>query len=97
MPLAQLLQSLTGTCGQKTGILQRTHLECRQTHQAGFQEMVQVAAQAASAHTFNEAALRQPSRPSPSAPAPPARTSTAPLRRGSYRRRPRDERRHHHP
>ena len=38
MPLNKLAQSLTGTCrhcGQKTGILQRIHPECRRTHQAG--------------------------------------------------------------
>ena len=62
MPLARFLRSLSGTCrycGKQTGFLQRDHPECRQTHQAGFTEMVQLAAQAASAHTFNEAALRQ--------------------------------------
>ena len=62
MPLNKLAQSLTGTCrhcGQKTGILQRIHPECRRTHQAGIQEMTQLATQAAAAHTFNETALRQ--------------------------------------
>ena len=62
MPLTQLLQSLTGTCrhcSQKAALLQRTHPQCRQTHQAGFQEMTKLAAQAAAAHTFNEAALQQ--------------------------------------
>ena len=62
MPLAQLLQSLTGTCGhcgQKTGLLQHIHPECRQTHQISFTEMVQLSAQAAGSNTFNEAALRQ--------------------------------------
>ena len=62
MPLNKLAQSLTGTCrhcGQKTGLLQRIHPECRQTHQAGIQEMTQLATQAAAAHTFNETALRQ--------------------------------------
>ena len=62
MPLTQLLQALNGTCrhcGQSAGLLQRTHPQCRQTHQAGFAEMTQLAAQAASAHTFKEAALQQ--------------------------------------
>ena len=62
MPIAQILQSLKGTCRfcrQQAGLLQRDHPECRQTHQAGWQEIVQLAAQAASAHTFNGAALRQ--------------------------------------
>ena len=62
MPLARFLQSLSGPCrycGQQTGLLQRGPPECRQTHQAGFTEMVQLAAHAANTHTFNEAALRQ--------------------------------------
>ena len=62
MPIAQILQSLKGACRfcrQQAGLLQRDHPECIRTHQAGWQEMVQLAAQAASAHTFNEAALRQ--------------------------------------
>ena len=62
MPITRFIQSLSGTCrycGQKTGLLKRDHRECRQTHQTGYQEMVQLAAQAASAHTLNEAALRQ--------------------------------------
>ena len=62
MPLTKLTKSLIGVCrhcGQKTGILQRIHPECRQTHQADIQEMTQLAAQAAAVHTFNEAALRQ--------------------------------------
>ena len=62
MPIAQILQSLKGTCRfcrQQTSLLKRDHRECRQTHQTGWQEMIQLAAQAASAHTFNEAALRQ--------------------------------------
>ena len=61
MTLARILQSLNSNCrycGQQTSLLQRDHRECRQTHQAGFAEMVQFAAQAA-AHSFNEAALRQ--------------------------------------
>ena len=62
MPLTKLLQSLKGQCrycGQQTGLLKRDHPESRQTHQAGFKEMVQLAAQAAAAHCFNEVALRQ--------------------------------------
>ena len=62
MPLTQFLQSLNGTChycGQQAGLLQRDHPECRQAYQVGFQDMVQLAAQAAAAHSFNEAALRQ--------------------------------------
>ena len=62
MPIAQILQSLKGACRfcrQQASLLQQDHPECIRTHQAGWQEMVQLAAQAASAHTFNEAALRQ--------------------------------------
>ena len=62
MRIAQILQSLSSTCrycGQQTGLLKRDHPECRQAHQAGHKEMVQLAAQAAAAHSFNEAALRQ--------------------------------------
>ena len=62
MPLRQLFQSLNGTCrycGQQAGLLQRDHPDCQPDPPAGWQEMVQLAAQAASAHTFNEAALRQ--------------------------------------
>ena len=62
MPLNKLLQSLKGQCrycGKPADLLKRDHPECRQNHQAGFQEMVQLAVQATSAHTFNEAALRQ--------------------------------------
>ena len=61
MPITKFLQSLSGTCrhcGQKTGILQRDHPQCRQTHQAGIQEMTQLAAQAASTGGFSETALR---------------------------------------
>ena len=61
MPITKFLQSLNGTCrhcGQKTGLLQRDHTQCRQTHQAGIQEMTQLAAQAAGTSSFNETALR---------------------------------------
>ena len=61
MPITKFLQSLNGTCrhcGQKTGILQRDHPQCRQTHQAGMNEMTQLAAQAAGTSSFNETALR---------------------------------------
>ena len=62
MTLRRILKALSGTCrycNQPAGILQRTHPQCRQTHQAGWKEMTQLAAQAAAAHTFNETALRQ--------------------------------------
>ena len=62
MPITKFLQSLAGTChhcDQSAGLLKRTHPQCRQTHQTGIQEMTQLAAQAAAAHTFNETTLRQ--------------------------------------
>ena len=62
MPLARFLQSISGTCrhcGQPTGVFQREHPECRQDHSTGWNEMVQLATQAATTHGFNEAALRQ--------------------------------------
>ena len=50
MPLSSLLKSAAGTCpfcNQMAGILSREHPECRRAHQAGWHEMVQLAAQAA--------------------------------------------------
>ena len=45
MPLSTILKSAAGTgpfYRQKAGILSREHLQCRQTHQASWQEMVQL-------------------------------------------------------
>ena len=61
MPLSSLLKSAAGTCPfcrQKAGILSRKHPECRRTHQAGWNEMVQLAAQTAASRTFDEKTLR---------------------------------------
>ena len=61
MPLSNLLKSAAGTCpfcNQKAGILSREHPECRRAHQAGWDEMVQLAAQAAASRTFDEKTLR---------------------------------------
>ena len=55
MPIAQILQSLKGTCRfcrQQAGLLQRDHPECRRTHQAGWQEMVQLPTQTAKPQTL---------------------------------------------
>ena len=44
MPLSTILKSAAGTgpfCRQKAGILSREHPQCRQPHQASWQEMVQ--------------------------------------------------------
>ena len=57
MPLSSLLKSAAGTypfCHQKAGILSREHPECRQAYQAGWQEMVQLATQAAGPPDFDE-------------------------------------------
>ena len=61
MPLSNLLRSAAGTCphcGQKAGILSREHQECRRAHRAGWNEMVQLAAQAARSHEFNPSSLQ---------------------------------------
>ena len=62
MPLRQLFQSLNGTCrycGQQAGVFHRNHQDCQETHRSSWQEMVSLVAQAATDHSFNEAALRQ--------------------------------------
>ena len=62
MLFGNIAQSLKGTCrycNQKTSMLQRDHPNCRHAHASGYQEMVHLARQAASAHTFNQDALRQ--------------------------------------
>ena len=46
-------------CGQNAGFLRKEHGQCRQRHFAGMEEMVNLAARAAGAASFNEAALRQ--------------------------------------
>ena len=61
MPLSNILKSAAGTCPlchQKAGILSCEHSQCRRTHDAGFQEMGNVAAEAARDHSFNEKGLR---------------------------------------
>ena len=46
-------------CGKQVGLFERRHSECQQAHQAGWKEMVSLAAQAATNHTFDEHALRR--------------------------------------
>ncbi len=61
MPLSNLLKSAAGTCPfchQKAGILSREHPECRRAFQAGWHEMVQLAADAAGSLDFDEGHLR---------------------------------------
>ena len=61
MPFSNILKSAAGTCllcHQKAGILSCEHSQCRRTHDAGFQEMVNLAAKAVRDHSFNEKTLR---------------------------------------
>ena len=61
MPLSNLLKSAAGPCpfcNQKAGILSREHPDCRRTYQAGWNEMVNLAAHAAKSHEFHANSLR---------------------------------------
>ena len=61
MPLSTLLKSAAGTCPfchQKAGILPREHPDCRRTYQAGWNEMVELAAHAARSHKFHPNSLQ---------------------------------------
>lgn len=61
MPFSNLLRSAAGTCrycGQKAGVLSRSHSQCRRTFKAGWNKMVHLAAEAAMAHEFNPNSLR---------------------------------------
>ena len=61
MPLSNLLKSAAGTCrycGNKAGIISRDHPECQCAHQAGWNEMQGLAADAAKSHQFDEKTLR---------------------------------------
>ena len=61
MRLSNLLKSVAGTCpfcNHKASILSREHSQCRRTYDAGFQEMITLAADAARIHTFDEKTLR---------------------------------------
>ena len=61
MALSNLLRSAAGTCpfcNQKAGIISREHNQCRETFNAGWQEMVNLTAVAARTHTFDEKGLQ---------------------------------------
>ena len=61
IPLPNILKTAVGTCrhcGHKARILTRTHPDCRRTFDAGWAEMVALAAEAARTHTFDEKSLR---------------------------------------
>ena len=61
MPLSNTLKSAAGTCPfchQRAGLISREHPECRRTHQAGWNEMVELATQAAKSHEFNPNSLQ---------------------------------------
>ena len=61
MPLSNLLKSAAGTCpfcNQKAGILSREHPRCRRTFQVGWDEMVELALDAAKSREFHANSLR---------------------------------------
>ena len=61
MPFSSLLKSAAGTCPfcrQMAGILSREHPVCRRTFQAGWDEMVRLAWDAARSHEFHANSLR---------------------------------------
>ena len=61
MRMSNILKSASGTCPfchQKADIISREHSQCRRAHDAGFQEMVNLAAEAARDHSLNEKDLR---------------------------------------
>ena len=61
MPFSDILKSAAGTCqycGNKAGLIARDHHECRRTHEAGWTRMVELAADAARTHQFDEKTLR---------------------------------------
>lgn len=63
MPPPPPPRSAAGTCqycGNKAGILSGDHPECRRTFEAGWNRMVELAADAARTHAFDEKALRLP-------------------------------------
>ncbi len=61
MPLSNLLRPAAGTCrycGNKAGGLTRDHPDCKAAHQSGWHRMVELAADAARFHAFDEKTLR---------------------------------------
>ena len=61
MLLSNLLKAAAGACPfchQKASVLSRSHSQCRRTYDAGFQEMVSLAAEATRTHSFDEKTRR---------------------------------------
>ena len=61
MPLSNLLKSAAGTCRhchRKAGVIARAHRDCQATFDAGWTQMVAIAAEAARTHVFDEKTLR---------------------------------------
>ena len=61
MPFSTILKSAAGTCrycGKKAGGLTGDHLDCKTAHQSGWDRMVELAADAARFHAFDEKTLR---------------------------------------
>ncbi len=57
MPLSNLVDTCR-YCSNKAGVLARDHPECRRTFDAGWNRMVELAAEAARSHRFDEKSLR---------------------------------------
>ena len=58
MPIGNFLKSTCRYCHQKAGILQRDHPDCQRSFHSGWQEIVELAAQAARSRQFDEKSLR---------------------------------------
>ena len=61
MPIGNILKSAAGTCPfcqKKAGVLSREHTQSRRILQAGWQEMVTLAEDAARTHQFDENSLQ---------------------------------------
>ena len=61
MSLSNLILSAAGTCrycGNRAGVLARDHPECRHTFKGGCNRMIELAAEAAISHSFDEKSLR---------------------------------------
>ena len=61
VPLSNLLKSAAGTCpfcNQRAGIISREHQGCSRTYQAGWNEMIHLAAHAVRSHEFHSNSLQ---------------------------------------
>ena len=61
MPLRKLIKYIVGTCRycrQRAGIFQQDYPDCQRAQKAGWQEMVELAADGTRSHNFDEKSLR---------------------------------------